>query len=108
VYRTKRPKARSSGFKRPSTNIKERFQFATPICLKRNRHRPFHREHHRNVAASNPHRSKSERPNERNRKLYSDYINPKMKCDDKRQKRLPYEGYEIKSVKSRRIVTYAS
>ena len=108
VYQTKRPKARSSGFKRLSTNIKERCQFATLICLKRSRHRPFHREHHRNVAASPPHRPKSERPNERNKKLYSDYSNPKMKCNDKREKRPLYENYEIRSVKSRRIVNYAS
>ena len=58
--------------------------------------------------ASPPRRPKSERPNERNKKLYSDYSNPKMKCNDKREKRPLYENYEIRSVKSRRIATYAS
>jgi hypothetical protein len=53
-------------------------------------------------------RPRSERPNERNKKLYSDYSKPKTKYDDKWQKRLPYENYERRNVKSRWIVTYAS
>ena len=45
---------------------------------------------------------------EAERKEQETLLRLKMKCNDKREKRPLYENYEIRSVKSRRIVNYAS